>query len=73
MMSSRKPVTGVMPAAAIHALGEIKDAVRELRRSAPDSVLIRLAEQKIDRLECDRGPHGDGSNTSARGQAARDA
>ena len=51
MMASQKPVTNRASAAAIHALCEIRDAVRELRRSAPDSVLISLAEQKIDRLE----------------------
>jgi len=66
MMSSRKPVTGVMPAAVIHALGEIKDAVRELRRSAPDSVLISLAEQKIGRLESDHGSRGDVSRMRER-------
>lgn len=73
MMSSRKPVTGILPAAVIHALGEIKDAVRELRRSSPDSVLISLAEQKIDSLESDHGPNGDVPNTSARDRAAGDA
>ncbi|WP_414472901.1 hypothetical protein [Microvirga sp. M2] len=39
---------------AAHAISEIKDAVRELRDTMPDSVLAKLAEQKIERLERDR-------------------
>jgi len=33
------------------SIGEIKDAVRELRQSTPDSVLAKLAEQKIESME----------------------
>ncbi|MEZ0169152.1 hypothetical protein [Microvirga sp. TS319] len=42
-----------LPVAA-HSISEIKDAVRELRDSMPDSVLAKLAEQKIERLERER-------------------
>lgn len=57
MIASHKPGMSRTPAAVINALCEIRDAVRELRRSAPDSVLISLAEQKIDRLERAYRPH----------------
>jgi len=33
------------------SIGEIMDAVRELRESAPDSALARLAEEMIERME----------------------
>lgn len=32
-------------------LSEIKDVVRELRHAEPDSVLVRLAEHKIEMIE----------------------
>lgn len=34
-------------------LHEVRDALRELRRSSPDSFLIRLAEQKLAMMERD--------------------
>lgn len=43
--------------ARARSIGEIKDALRELRASAPDSVLARLAEQMIERME--KGHHED--------------
>ncbi|WP_134500469.1 hypothetical protein [Microvirga pakistanensis] len=33
------------------SIGEIKDAVRALRETTPDSVLAQLAEQKIETIE----------------------
>jgi hypothetical protein len=33
------------------SISEIKDAVRELKKSTPDSVLAKLAEQKIESME----------------------
>ncbi|WP_243370306.1 hypothetical protein [Microvirga solisilvae] len=59
MIASHKPVADRATAAVIHALGEVRDAVRELRRSSPESILISLAEQKIDKLERAYRPHQD--------------
>ncbi|WP_445501029.1 hypothetical protein [Microvirga sp. G4-2] len=44
-------MAGEVPMVITHALSEIKDALRELRHSTPDSILIRLAEQKIAMIE----------------------
>lgn len=67
MISSRKSLPGgVSPVVVPHALNEIKDAVRELRHSSPDSVLISLAEQKIDRLERAHRPHRDVWNKNSK-------
>ncbi|MXQ11266.1 hypothetical protein [Microvirga makkahensis] len=50
----------------VRSLGEIRDAVRMLRESAPDSALARLAEEMIERMEQGHpeGPdlHGDESS-----------
>lgn len=35
----------------VRSLGEIRDAVRMLRESVPDSALARLAEEMIERME----------------------
>ncbi|WP_150117602.1 hypothetical protein [Microvirga vignae] len=45
-------MAGEVPMVINHALKEIKDVLRELRLSTPDSVLVSLAEQKIAMIEC---------------------
>jgi hypothetical protein len=51
MVSDHNSTTGETLLIMIHALSEIKDALRELRDTVPDSVLVSLAEQKIERIE----------------------
>lgn len=51
MVLEQKLTAGEVPMVIAHALSEIKDALRELRLSTPDSVLVRLAEQKIATIE----------------------
>jgi hypothetical protein len=53
MIQKQEIVTGEMPMVATYALHEIKNAVRELRGATPDSVLVSLAEQKIEMIERD--------------------
>jgi len=64
MVLNEKRMTGEVPVIVARALSEIKEAVRELRDTIPESALVRLAEQKIEMMERgegeDRGPrHGD--------------
>ena len=49
MAPDQRPVAA--PVVVARMLIEIRDAVRELRITMPDSVLVDLAEQKIDMIE----------------------
>ena len=55
----------------VRSISEIKDAVRELRESAPDSVLAELAEQKIEQIEQD--PHSGWSRAGSSSDQAHRA
>lgn len=60
MGREQNPVMNEGLRGAAQSIRELRDAVRELKDAMPDSVLARLAEQKIDRIERDqsrdRGP-----------------
>lgn len=51
MVMERSSITDEALPVAAHPISEIKDAVRELRHLMPDSVLVQLAEQKIEGIE----------------------
>lgn len=51
MGPEQKTRMGGSPMAVATVLDEIKDALHELRHSAPESALVQIARQKIERLE----------------------
>lgn len=51
MVLEHKTTLSGTPAVIAGALSEIKEALRELRHSMPQSALVRLAEQKIAVME----------------------
>jgi len=51
MVLDQRRCTGEAAAVVAPVPHDIKSALRELRGSAPDSILVRLAEQKIERIE----------------------
>jgi len=58
----------------VRSISEIKDAVRELRESAPDSVLAELAEQKIEQIEqIEQDPHSGWSRAGSSSDQAHRA
>jgi hypothetical protein len=56
MVLDEKRMTAEVPMVVAHALSEIKEALRELRDALPESMLVRLAEQKLALIE-----QGDGA------------
>ena len=53
MMSDHNSTIGETLLIMTRTLTEIRDALRELRDTVPDSVLVSLAAQKIERIERD--------------------
>ena len=64
MASDQRPRAA--PAVVSRMLIDIKDAIRELRSRVPDSVLVDLAEQKIDMIERRHGSDEDHGNSAWR-------
>ena len=51
MVLEQKSMKGEPPVVVPHVLTEIRDAVRQLKDSSRESVLVSLAEQKLEEIE----------------------
>ncbi len=71
MMMERNSMMDEARHVMARSIGEIRDAVRELRESAPDSALASLAEEMIERMEKGRREVRDHHREASNGTTAR--